>query len=143
MVRVIKPMAVVGPILPALTWLAFCLIVFFQFHAWGVEYDRKMAMIERGEVKPETLYVVKLVYHEGGPRHASVWWVTLGENRQDGTLYREAGSVDDLHVGSPVTAYRCGSDKAHDDGYLIPRFSPGHHHWGSGSPLPSVSCPYL
>jgi hypothetical protein len=42
-------------------------------------------------------------------------------------------NVDDLHVGSPVTAYRFGTPTApaiYPDGYLIPRFDHGPNKWG-------------
>lgn len=115
----LRAMSVLGPIFFALIWTAFGLFAFFQIHAWGVEYDRKMAMIERGEVKPETLHVtgVSEDKEHGG------WHIAIGKNGK-AVAWRSDNKIEDIRVGSAVTAYRFG------DSYLIPRFDRGGHSTG-------------
>lgn len=115
----LNSMAVAGPAFFALLWMAFGIFAFFQIHAWGVEYDRKMTMIERGEVKPDALNVTSV---SADKDHGS-WYVAIGKGKK-AVAWRSVDKVDDVVVGGPVTAYRFGDD------YLIPRFDRGGHHWG-------------
>ena len=108
-------------------WTGICLYFSVATFVGGVKYDRKMAIIERGEAKPYTIHVVGLrrIYpgkHEAGYN----WEVRLREDGKDETLLRKAVDVDGLHIGSPVKAY-CFDDGytapgAPCDGYMIPRF---------------------
>jgi hypothetical protein len=119
LVRPIKVLAVMGPIFFALAWMAIGFYAFFQIHAWGVKYDRKMAMIERGEVKPDTLCVTNVSEdkdHDG-------WFVAIGKGGK-AVAWRSVNKVDDIQVGGTVAAYRF------DDAYLIPQFDRGGFRWG-------------
>ena len=80
-----------------------------------------MAMVEGGEVKPETLYVKWI----GGNKNRSGGWpVTLEKDGKE-VASRSAGNVNDIPVGTAVVGYRFG------DEYLIPRFDEGPRgvHW--------------
>ena len=119
LLRPMKAMAVVGPIMFALMWMGFGLFAFFQIQAWGVAFDRKMAMIERGEVKPDTLSVTGLSEDK---KHGG-WNIAMGKEAK-AVAWRTTNDVEEIRVGSTVAAYRF------DDAYLIPRFDRGGHEWG-------------
>jgi hypothetical protein len=104
-----------------LAWMAGWTYLFFVSWAGEIEYDRKMAMIERGEVKPHAFYV-DAIYHELRPHRG--WQVYLRTDQKDLMVGRWDANVDNLHVGSRVMAYRF-DDVDSPDGYLIPRFDHG------------------
>jgi hypothetical protein len=116
-VLLLKAWGVVVPIICALVWMAFGLSLFVQIRAWGVAYDRKMGMIERGEVRPETLCVMELSKDK---EHG--WHIAMGKNGK-AVAWRTDSKIEGIQVGSTVAAYRFG------DTYLIPRFDRGGFHW--------------
>jgi hypothetical protein len=117
--RPVTALAVVEVGLFAAVWMGFGVFAFVMVHRWGVEFDRKMEMIGRGEVKPETLRVVGISQDK---EHGG-WNVSLGKGGK-AVAWRSDNKVEDLRVGSETDAYRFG------DGYLVPRFDRGGHHWG-------------
>jgi hypothetical protein len=114
-----KVMAIVGPIVFALIWMGFGLFAFFLIGSWGVEYDRKMEMINRGEVKPMALYITDLSKN----KNSGNWNVAIGSGGRP-VAWRTTNEIEGVRVGSTVNAYRFGDD------YLIPQFDRGGHHWG-------------
>jgi len=113
--------------LHGLAWMAGWTYFFFVSWAGEIEYDRKMAMIERGEVTPHTFYV-DAICADRSFKSAQGWQVYLRTDREDLVLGRRDDNVDDLHVGCRVTAYRF-DDVGSPDGYLIPRFDHGPNKW--------------
>ncbi len=119
--RFIKAIAVVQMCLFAAVWMGFCIFAFCMVHGWGVEYDRKMEMIRRGEVKPDTLYVVEISQNKnGGNQNVSLSLEKGGK----AVAWRSDDKFNDVRVGDTVEAYRF------DDVYLIPQFDRGGFHWG-------------
>jgi hypothetical protein len=114
--RPVRERSLLGQVFSILVWMGFGIFGFVLIGAWGAEYNRKMAMIERGEVKPQTLYVVEVLDQSRFQHDKGKWKVSLGENQKERKTDRWDNNVDDLHIGSTVTAYQFG------DSYLIPRF---------------------
>ena len=120
--RPINAFAAVELCLFASVWIAFGVFAFFQIHAWGIEYDRKIAVIARGETTPETLNVLE-VRQPTRSQEDSRWLIVLG-NGEKTVAWRHVDAPNDIRVGSEAIAYRFG------DEYLIPQFDRGGHHWG-------------
>ena len=118
LVRYFKLLGLVGPLLFAVAWMAFGIFAFFLIRAWGIQYDRRMAMIERGEIKPEMLHVMSISKDEDRG-----WSIALG-NGDKPIEWRSDNKIDDISVGGKVAAYRFG------DKYLIPQFDRGGFNWG-------------
>lgn len=87
-VTLVRMQAVIGLGFFALKWMAFGVFAFCLIHKWGVEYDRKMAMIEHGEVKPGSLYVMGVTKDQdsGG------WRVSFGKSGK-AVAWRSAGNM--------------------------------------------------
>lgn len=75
----------------------------------------------RGEVRPETLHVLRVDRPAKGSD--GDWQIVLGEGDKI-VDSRQVHSPDGVHVGGEVVAYRFG------ERYLIPQFDRGGHHWG-------------
>ena len=119
LLRLMKLMVVAGLTSFTLMWLGFGLFAFFMIHNWGIEYDRKIEMIKRREVKPITLNITGL----SEKKRNGGWDVVIGKGGKP-VAWRSGNNVTGVHVGDAVTAYQFG------DKYLIPRFDRGGHHWG-------------
>jgi hypothetical protein len=105
-------------ILSALAWMAVGICFSVIIHHCDAEYDRKAAMIERGEATPLTVHVTAK-WHE---HRASSWsWHVILQTDRKGEIIREDNNVDDLHEGSSLPAYRLGVYES-GDGYVVPRF---------------------
>jgi hypothetical protein len=116
--RTMKIMPRVGLILFALIWMSFGLFLFFLIHTWDIEYNRKMAMIDRGEVNPVTLIVLGV----SEDKNNGGWKVSLGPGGK-AVAWRTISKKEQLHTGDSVIAYRF------DDNYLIPQVDGGFG-WG-------------
>jgi hypothetical protein len=117
-IRWMKAAAVVEMSLLGLAWMAFGIVAFFVIDHWGVEYDRKIAAIHDGRVKPEMLKISNIAKGDNSGR----WNISLHKDGKD-VIWRSDSRVDDLKVGGEMAAYRFGSE------YLIPRFDHGGY-WG-------------
>jgi hypothetical protein len=122
-VRPVKKLKLVGLVLLGLAWLGLWTYMFFATEAHAVaDFDRRMAMIERREVQPRTLYVVEIIHNRR--REDPEWTLWFREKGDKRTTHRVSASarwddnIDDLHVGSPVTAYRFNDAR----GCVFPRF---------------------
>lgn len=116
--RPLQVLSLLGPLSFAFFWMAFGIFAFFLIRAWGIEYDRKVALIQRGAVPPETLYVTRVFQNDDGR-----WQVSLGKAERE-VAWRSTDDSAELPVGSAVTAYRFDQD------YLIPCLDRGGHSWG-------------
>jgi hypothetical protein len=103
-----------------LAWAGFGIFAFFRINAWGNEYDRKMALINSGQVAPETLRVDSI----SRERESGRWNIRLRGGSLRDPEFRTINDRAGLAVGSNVAAYRF------DDSYLFPQFDTGGHHWG-------------
>lgn len=113
-----KGVVLVSTGLAAVMWLAAFIALFCLIHYWDVEFHRKMEMIERGEVKPETLQITRVVKNDGGG-----WNVGLTAKGKKDTAWRTDVALDNPHVGDTMPGYRF------DDKYLIPQLGDGNF-WG-------------
>jgi hypothetical protein len=97
-------------------WGGFGLFFFFLGHHWGVEYDKKIEKISRGE-EPEIFEVLKILNDDED---------TYVRFRREGTdeIVTVAGSARTISVGSKVQAYRISNE------WFIPEIHRGGHHWG-------------
>jgi hypothetical protein len=116
--RTMKIMPLVGLILFALIWMSFGFFLFFLIHTWDIEYNRKLAMIARGEVNPVTLNVLGV----SEDKNNGGWNVSLGSDGK-AVAWRTVGKKKELQVGDGIIAYRF------DDNYLIPQVDGGFG-WG-------------
>jgi hypothetical protein len=104
----------------AVVCACFGIHAFVTIQGWGVQYDKKLAAIQRGEVKPEMLRLLRI---EDAGRHGTS--AILSE--EDGgkpVAHRKVRDVSAIWVGQRFKGYRFG------DRFLIPHFDTGGHHWG-------------
>jgi hypothetical protein len=112
-----------------LCWLALCIVAFFMINAWGVEHDRRMAAIESGEIRPDTLRVSRFHQMKAND-YLAVFVNEAGEEIATRKVTDPPAMPvlptrrGDLRVGDDVVAYRFGEE------YLIPNLDGGGHYWG-------------
>lgn len=135
-IRLMKMWKPVGLILLGLAWLGLWTYMFFATEAAATRFDRRMAMIERRELQPQTLYVEEIIDVSRNRGNYGKWKLLLGGNWDERGTTRWDDNIDDLHVGTPVTVYRFSdaySAGPVHDGYVIPRFdhSPREGKWAA------------
>jgi hypothetical protein len=109
--RPAKEGTIVGLLFTAVGPAAFGIIGFCLCLHWEAEYNRKVEMVRRGDVKPEMLRIMKI-------DNGSESTVSLGKFGT-AVAWRSVANVEGLRVGDKVDAYRFG------DSYFIPRFDNG------------------
>jgi hypothetical protein len=115
-----RPIAIVELGVFLAIWLSFGILAFFKIQGWEHEHNRRMEMIQNGEVQPEQLYVVGFLKAE----HKGRWTIALGTTKDKATLWREINSPDSFETGQQLEAYRF------DDDYLGPQLHTGGFSWG-------------
>jgi hypothetical protein len=113
-----KTAIIVQMILMAATPMALGIVAFCIIHGWDVEFQRKLEMIRRGEVKPETLSIIKINREKGNPMGA----IAFGKDKKI-MVWRVKMPLEGAQIGDETTAY------PFDEEYLIPRFDRGNF-WG-------------
>jgi hypothetical protein len=110
-----KTAIIVQMIFTAAMPMAFGIVVFCIIQSWDVEFQRKLEMIRRGEVKPETLSVIKINRDKGNTTGS----IAFGKDKKI-MVWRSEIRLEGMQIGDETTAYPFG------DEYLIPRFDRGN-----------------
>jgi hypothetical protein len=96
------------------------ILMFGLTHADRVKYERRMTMIEHGEVKPQTLYVLEVSHREPTQNQREQWWVTLGTSGSNSKkIYRSYDPDSPPRMSAAVMVYRFDDG---GDGYFVPEF---------------------
>lgn len=99
-------------------WVGISILLFCGTWVYETNLERRTALIDCGEAKPQTVWVDAM--HREHTNDSRECRISLRTSQKGKMLSRSDVNVDDLTVGSPLTAYRF--DDEFGDGYLVPRF---------------------